>query len=53
VALGFAGTGLMLAPAAALLVSELIIDGAINSTDPGPLRADRFGEQAVGESTGF
>jgi sarcosine oxidase subunit beta len=53
VALGFAGTGLMMAPAAALLVGELIVEGAIRSIDSTQLRADRFATQMVSESTGF
>jgi sarcosine oxidase subunit beta len=54
VALGFAGTGLMMSPAAGLLVAELIIDGGLRSIDPDPLRADRF-EQTddAPETTGF
>lgn len=42
VSLGFAGTGLMHAPGAAVVVSELVMDGTIHSLDAGPLRADRF-----------
>jgi sarcosine oxidase subunit beta len=53
VALGFAGTGLMFAPGAARIASELIIDGKIGSVDPRPLRADRFDAAPSGEPTGF
>jgi len=53
-ALGFSGTGLMHAPAAGVLVRELIEDGAIKSTAPEPLSANRFGSPAQrAESPGF
>jgi sarcosine oxidase subunit beta len=53
-ALGFSGTGLMHAPAAALLATELIIDGGIRSVDPGLVSVDRFrGETGPAEATGF
>jgi sarcosine oxidase subunit beta len=54
VALGFSGTGLMHAPAAARLATELIVDGDIRSVDSGPLSADRFlGRRQPAEATGF
>jgi sarcosine oxidase subunit beta len=54
VSLGFAGTGLMLAPAAGSLAAELIVDGGIRSVDPALLAADRFrGKQQYVETTGF
>ena len=54
VALGFAGTGLMLAPAAGQLSTELILDGGMRSVSPASLAADRFrGEGGGAETTGF
>jgi sarcosine oxidase, subunit beta len=54
VSVGFAGTGLMLSPAAGTLVAELIADGGIQSVDPTMLAADRFrGAQQSMETTGF
>ena len=35
VSMDFAGTGLMLAPAAGTLAAELIVNGGIRSVDPG------------------
>jgi sarcosine oxidase, subunit beta len=53
-ALGFAGTGVMLAPAAGLLVTELILDGAIQSASAAELSASRFGpDHRPPETTGF
>jgi sarcosine oxidase subunit beta len=53
-ALGFAGAGLMHAPAAGLLAAELIADGSIRSVDGALLSARRFtvGDFSV-EPTGF
>lgn len=42
VATGFSGHGLMHAPAAGLLVSELILDGSATTLDIAPLAPDRF-----------
>jgi sarcosine oxidase subunit beta len=54
VALGFAGTGLMLAPGAGLLATELIVDGKIRSMEPIGLAASRFAAAGVPtETTGF
>jgi sarcosine oxidase subunit beta len=54
VALGFSGTGLMHAPAAGRLASELIVDGDIRSVDSGLLSADRFlVSGGPAEPTGF
>jgi sarcosine oxidase subunit beta len=54
VALGFSGTGLMHAPAAGRLATELIVDGAIRSVDSGMLSADRFrANGGPAEATGF
>jgi sarcosine oxidase subunit beta len=54
VSLGFAGTGLMLAPAAGMLAAELIVDGAIRSVNPTLLAADRFkAANRPAEMTGF
>jgi glycine/D-amino acid oxidase-like deaminating enzyme len=54
VSVGFAGTGLMMAPGAAIVARELIVDGEIRSIDGAPLRADRFGAHDPGaEVTGF
>jgi glycine/D-amino acid oxidase-like deaminating enzyme len=39
---GFAGAGLMHAPAAALLTAELILDGRISSIDPDAVSLGRF-----------
>ena len=51
---GFAGAGLMHAPAAGLLATELIVDGGINSIDPDPLRLERLSRPiATAERTGF
>lgn len=52
-ALGFSGTGLMHAPAAGTLIAELVLDGAIRSTDPAPLAAARFDRATVAERSGF
>jgi sarcosine oxidase subunit beta len=51
---GFAGAGLMHAPAAGLLTAELIVDGRISSIDPDALRLARF-SKPIGsvEQTGF
>ena len=54
VALGFSGTGLMHAPAAGQLATELIVDGKVRSVDSELLSASRFGSQIVpGEATSF
>jgi glycine/D-amino acid oxidase-like deaminating enzyme len=54
VALGFSGTGLMHAPAAGRLATELIVDGDMRSVDPGLLSAGRFrGQRELAEATGF
>ena len=51
---GFAGAGLMHAPAAGLLAAELIVDGAISSIDPDPIGLVRFSRpMAAAERTGF
>jgi sarcosine oxidase subunit beta len=51
---GFAGAGLMHAPAAGLLTAELIVDGRISSIDPDPLRLARFSKPIESvEQTGF
>jgi len=51
---GFAGAGLMHAPAAGLLAAELIVDGGVNSIDPDPLSLARFSKPlAIAERTGF
>jgi sarcosine oxidase, subunit beta len=53
-AVGFAGTGVMHAPAAGLLLTELILDGAIHSANATELSAGRFGHgQPAAETTGF
>ena len=53
-AVGFAGTGVMLAPAAGTLVSEMILDGAIRSASAAELSASRFGpDSRASETTGF
>jgi glycine/D-amino acid oxidase-like deaminating enzyme len=53
-AVGFAGTGVMHAPAAGLLASELILDGAIQSVDAAALAAGRFSTRSTShETTGF
>ena len=53
-AVGFAGTGVMLAPAAGRLVTELILDGAIRSANAAELSAARFGNNhSATETTGF
>jgi len=51
---GFAGAGLMHAPAAGLVAAELIVDGRISSIDPEPVSLARF-SNAKGsvEPTGF
>jgi sarcosine oxidase subunit beta len=51
---GFAGLGLMHAPAAGFLATELIVDGHISSIDPADVSLGRFSEptRAV-EQTGF
>jgi sarcosine oxidase, subunit beta len=54
VALGFSGTGLMHAPAAGRLATELIVDRDIRSVDSALLSADRFrGNSGPAEMTGF
>jgi sarcosine oxidase subunit beta len=54
VAGGFAGAGLMHAPAAGLLAAELVLDGVITSLDPAPLSLARFsGPMESIEQTGF
>jgi sarcosine oxidase subunit beta len=51
---GFAGAGLMHAPAAGLLAAELLLDGGISSLDPVPLSLARFsGSMESIEQTGF
>jgi sarcosine oxidase subunit beta len=53
-AVGFAGTGVMLAPAAGRLVTELILDGAIRSASAPELSSTRFGpDESATETTGF
>ncbi len=53
-ALGFSGTRVMHAPAAALLSAELIADGAIRSVDGRLLSASRFANKDLStEATGF
>lgn len=53
-AVGFAGTGVMLAPAAGRLVTELILDGAIRSANAAELSSARFGNNHdATETTGF
>ncbi len=51
---GFAGAGLMHAPAAGLVAAELILDGQITSLEPGRVSLGRFSKpsQSV-ERTGF
>jgi glycine/D-amino acid oxidase-like deaminating enzyme len=54
VALGFSGTGLMHAPAAGRLATELIVDGDVRSVDSALLSADRFrANVGPAEATGF
>ena len=54
VSLGFAGTGLMLAPAAGMLAAELIVDGGVRSVNPILLAAARFkAANRPAEVTGF
>ena len=54
VALGFAGTGMMHAPAAGLLSAELVLDGAIRSVAGSGLTVSRFDrENAFTETTAF
>lgn len=54
VAGGFAGLGLMHAPAAGLLVSELIVDGRMSSLDPDEVSLSRFSRSTESvEQTGF
>jgi glycine/D-amino acid oxidase-like deaminating enzyme len=51
---GFAGLGLMHAPAAGLLAAELIVDDKITSLDPAAVSIARFSEQIEAiEHTGF
>jgi sarcosine oxidase subunit beta len=51
---GFAGTGLMHAPAAGLLAAELIVDGRIRSIDPAEVSLGRFSAPSGSvEQTGF
>jgi sarcosine oxidase, subunit beta len=53
-AVGFAGTGVMLAPAAGVLVGELIVEGAIRSAEAAQLAASRFGrDRGTAETTAF
>jgi sarcosine oxidase, subunit beta len=54
-AVGFAGTGLMMSPGAGRLCAELLIDGAVSSIDPTPLSAGRFSQEAghSAELSGF
>src|SRR6266702_3999109 len=42
---GFAGLGLMHAPAAGLLAAELILEGSISSLDPNELSLARFSKR--------
>lgn len=54
VAVGFAGTGLMMSPAAGLLAAELVIDGRLHSISPTALSADRFERSRLdAEPSGF
>jgi len=51
---GFAGLGLMHAPAAGLLAAELILEGSISSLDPNELSLARFSKRIESvEQTGF
>jgi glycine/D-amino acid oxidase-like deaminating enzyme len=51
---GFAGLGLMHAPAAGLLASELILDGEIRSVNPADVSLARFSRPIESvERTGF
>jgi sarcosine oxidase, subunit beta len=51
---GFAGAGLMHAPAAGLLAAELVLDGRITSLDPAPVSLARFSTAIEPiERTGF
>jgi sarcosine oxidase subunit beta len=51
---GFAGLGLMHAPAAGLLATELIVNGQLNSIDPADVSLARFSEPIdTVEQTGF
>jgi sarcosine oxidase subunit beta len=51
---GFAGAGLMHAPAAGLVAAELLLDGGISSLDPVPLSLARFSRPIESiEQTGF
>jgi glycine/D-amino acid oxidase-like deaminating enzyme len=51
---GFAGLGLMHAPAAGLLAAELILDGKISSVNPADVSLARFaGPIESIERTGF
>jgi sarcosine oxidase subunit beta len=51
---GFAGFGLMHAPAAGLVAAELVVDGRISSIDPEDVSLTRFSEQIDSvERTGF
>jgi glycine/D-amino acid oxidase-like deaminating enzyme len=54
VAGGFAGAGLMHAPAAGLVTAELILDGQITSLDSDSLSLARFSKEIeTVERTGF
>lgn len=51
---GFAGLGLMHAPAAGLVAAELIVDGRISSLDPNEVSLERFSKPIESvEQTGF
>ena len=51
---GFAGLGLMHAPAAGLLAAELILDGEIRSVNPADVSLARFSRPIESvERTGF
>jgi glycine/D-amino acid oxidase-like deaminating enzyme len=51
---GFAGLGLMHAPAAGLLAAELILDGTITSVNPADVSIGRFSRPIESvERTGF
>ena len=54
-ALGFSGTGLMHAPAAGMLMAELIVDGTLRSANAAALAANRFSDERgpSSEKTGF
>ncbi len=52
-AVGFGGRSLLLAPAAAEAMAELVIDGKTAVLDVAPLRAGRFGEGDGGKNIGL